>query len=173
MGTPRILGNNVELSVSINGKDYNIGEVDKFSAKNNSEIKKSQAIGQKRATSNVVHMGWDLSFDGGKINWDLAQVLHQQDEQIVRGGRSPYFKIKQKVTYYDGQVETYEYQEVSLAGYEFDVPSSTEELTEKVSGFASYRKLLTDPEPGRASELSASISAALTAASAKARTGNL
>lgn len=140
MGTPRILGNNAEIFVNLGAGVVSVGEVDKFSAKSLSEIKKSQALGQKTVTSNVVHMGWDLSFEGGKIDWKTAQAFHAQDEQIVKGGRAPLFTVKQKITYYNGQVEEFEYTDVSLAGYELDMGGATEEMSEKFVGFAAARR---------------------------------
>ena len=141
MGKARILGRDAEIFATAGATVVSLGEVDKFSAKKQDELKKSQALGQKNATTNVVHGGWELSFEGGKVDWQLAQAVHAQDAQITSGGRSPYFTIKQKITYYDGTVEEFVYYDVSIYGYEIDMGSATDEISEKVTGFASYRKL--------------------------------
>lgn len=141
MGKARILGRDAQIFANAGSTVIALGEVDKFSAKKLDELKKSQPLGEKNPTSNVVHMGWELSFEGGKVDWALAQMIHAQDEQIRSGGRSPYFSIKQRITYYDGKIEEFEYTDVSIYGYEMDMGSSTDEITEKVTGFAGARRL--------------------------------
>lgn len=148
MGKPRILGNNAVIYVQDRaGALIPVGEIDKFSAKKADELKKSQPLGDKWPTSQTVHRGWELSFEGGKVDWQLASLLHAQDQQIQGGsnpaaggattaygvGRSPYFKVKQTITFFDGTMESWLWEEVSIHGYEIDIP--TEELTEKFSGF--------------------------------------
>ena len=142
MGQARVLGRDTTLKVTAGGQSVSVGEIDKFNAKKVDELKKSQPLGAKLPTGNVVHAGWELSIDGGKINWALAQMVHAQDAQITLGGRSPLFEIEQRIEYYDGSVETFVYTEVSLYGYEIDMGSAMDEMTEKISGFATGRKLI-------------------------------
>ena len=68
-------------------------------------------------------------------------MIHAQDQQIQSGGRSPNFSIKQRISYYDGTIEEFEYVNVSIYGYEIDMGSATDEISEKVTGFAADRKL--------------------------------
>lgn len=142
MGKARISGNNAFIYVTdASGAKIEIGEVDKFSAKKADELKKAKPLGQKGITSWVEHGGWELSFEGGKVDFKLAQMLHAQDEQILKGGRSPYFKVKERIEYMNGDIEEWEYPEVSIHGYEIDVPS--EELSEKFSGFCGVNRIAT------------------------------
>jgi hypothetical protein len=141
MGQARILGRDAKIFANLGTTNVFLGEVDKFNAKKLDELKKSQPLGEANPTSNVVHAGWELSFEGGKVDWSLAQAIHAQDQQITSGGRSPYFTIKQKITYMNGKCEEFEYQEVSIYGYEIDMGGATEEISEKVTGFAGKRVL--------------------------------
>lgn len=149
MGKARILGNTAKIAVidPVTNAEVEIGEVDKFSAKNLAELKKSQPLGDIAVTSNLVHKGWDLSFEGGKVDWNLAALLHGQDEAIAAGKRAPQFIVKQKIKFFDGTSEDWQYDSVTIHGYEIDVP--IEEITEKFSGFTGEKR---KPLPTTAAE---------------------
>jgi len=131
MGTPkpRVLGSRATIKIG----EIKIGEIEKFGAKNLNELKKSQPLGDKTVTSQVIFKGWDLNFEGGKVDWDLAQMIHLQDKQITSGGRSPLFEVTQEILYYNKTIECWTYPEVSIHGYEVNIPM--EEITEKFDGF--------------------------------------
>lgn len=133
MGRARISGSNVILLIKAGDTDVAVGEIDKFTAKKLEELKKAQALGAKTETSWVKWKGWEFSFEGGKVDWQLAKVLHSQDVEIVAGRRSPYFKIQKTIEYLNGDTEVWVWDEVTLYGYEIDVPM--EDVTEKISGF--------------------------------------
>jgi hypothetical protein len=140
MGKARIYGSKAVISVvKTDGTAEPIGEVDKFTAKKIDELKKSQPLGEFLPTANVIHQGWDLTFEGGKVDWNMAALIHAQDLQIQLGGRSPYFTCQQVITYFNGTVETYQYNDVSIHGYEIDIAGSNEEITEKFAGFSRTR----------------------------------
>lgn len=136
MGKARVMGNNAYIYVMDNsGNAVQVGEVDKFSAKGLDELKKSQPLGDKNITSQTVFKGYDLDFEGGKVDANMAALFHNQDVQIAAGGRSPYFKVKEEVKLFDGTIETWWYDDVTLHGYEKDAPSE-DQLSGKFSGFA-------------------------------------
>lgn len=144
MGKPRVRGNHARiLIVDKDGKEIEVGEVSKFSVKELGEVKKSRSIGQNSVTSNKTFEGYDLSFEGGKVDWKLAQLLHRQDELVYSGNRSPLFIVKQKVFFYDGSEEHFSYNDVTIYGYNLDIDAN-DELMEKFEGFCgTIRELLT------------------------------
>lgn len=171
MGKARISGNNAFIYVTdATGTKIEIGEVDKFGAKKGDELKKSKPLGQKGITSWLEHGGWDLSFDGGKVDFKLAQMLHAQDEQILKGGRSPYFKVLQRIEYMNGEIEEWEYPEVTIHGYELDVPA--EELTEKFSGFCGVNRTKTQASTIDDGDSASLLSRLLAAMTPKPTAGN-
>lgn len=140
MGRPRIRGQHVKLSIQDkSGKSIDVGEISKCSIKELGELKKSRSIGEAGVTSTKTFEGYDLSFEGGKVDWRLAQMLHKQDDEIYSGERSPYFKVEQVFTYYDGGVDTYLYPEVTIHGYSLDIDAN-DELTEKFEGFCGEKR---------------------------------
>lgn len=148
MGKPRVRGNHARIIVmDSTGNETDIGEVSKFSVKELGEVKKSRAIGQNSVTSNKTFEGYDLSFEGGKVDWRLAQILHRQDEKIYEGRRAPSFKVKQQVNFFDGSVEEYTYEDVTIYGYNLDIDAN-DELMEKFEGFCG--KLRTTLPSGQA-----------------------
>ena len=140
MGKPRVYGNNAKIYVAdAKGNEILVGEVDKFSAKNLDELRKSQPLGDKNITSQTTFKGYDLDFEGGKVDAKLAALFHAQDQQIHAGGRSPYFIVREEVRHFDGTLEVWVYRNVTLHGYNHDAPSD-EMLTEKFSGFSGTLK---------------------------------
>jgi len=135
MGKPRVRGNHATvIVVDKSGKEINVGEISKFSVKELGEVKKSRAIGQNSVTANKTFEGYDLSFEGGKVDWRMAQLLHRQDKNIYDGGRAPYFKVVQKVHFFDNSIEEYSYNDVIIYGYNLDIDAN-DELMEKFEGF--------------------------------------
>lgn len=140
MGKPRVRGNHARiLVVDSTGTEIDVGEVSKFSVKELGEVKKSRAIGQNSVTANKTFEGYDLSFEGGKVDWNLAQLLHRQDELIYTGRRAPSFKVIQKVFFFDGSVEEYSFEDVTIYGYNLDIDAN-DELMEKFEGFCGQLK---------------------------------
>jgi hypothetical protein len=135
MGKPRVRGNHARvIVVDTAGKEIDVGEISKFSVKELGEVKKSRSIGQNSVTANKTFEGYDLSFEGGKVDWKMAQLLHRQDLNIYKGGRAPYFKVVQRIHFYDGSIEQYTYDDVIIYGYNLDIDAN-DELMEKFEGF--------------------------------------
>ena len=136
MGKPRIRGSHAQIFINDGTNDILIGEVNKFSVKELGELKKSRALGEQEVTSNKTFEGYDLSFEGGKVDWNAAAVLHAQDKSIVAGKAAPYFTVKQTISYYGAtNKETYTYTKVTIHGYNMDADAN-DEIMEKFEGFS-------------------------------------
>lgn len=152
MGKPRIRGQHTKIFVEDGSHNrILVGEVNKFSAKDLGELKKSRAIGEAGITATKTFEGYDLSFEGGKVDWNLARLNHIQNLSIYSGDRSPYFVVVTKFTYFKSSaVDTYTYPECTFHGYNIDVDAN-DELGEKWEGFcgepanrASFNETATD-----------------------------
>jgi hypothetical protein len=146
MGKPRVRGSHAVIRVNDqSGNMIDIGEVNKFSVKELGELKKSRAIGEHAVTSTKTFEGYDLSFEGGKVDWHLAQLLHKADDQIyTNNARTPYFQVTQKIYYYNGITEVYTYNDVTIHGYNMDIDAN-DEITEKFEGFCGTLRTLSKP----------------------------
>jgi len=142
MGKPRVRGSHAKIFIKNGTEKLAIGEVNKFSVKELGELKKSRAIGEHTVTSIKTFEGYDLSFEGGKVDWELARLLHAQDYNIVRNKRTPYFQVEQTISYFTGEPETYTYDEVTIYGYNMDIDAN-DEITEKFEGFCGVPRTLT------------------------------
>jgi hypothetical protein len=135
MGKPRVRGNHAKIYITDSkGVAVEVGEISKFTVKELGEVKKSRGIGQNSITSNKTFEGYDLSFEGGKVDWNLAQMLHRQDELIYKGNRAPGFTVSHTVYFFDGSVEIFTYNDVTIYGYNLDIDAN-DELMEKFEGF--------------------------------------
>lgn len=146
MGKPRVRGSHAVISVNDqNGNRIDIGEINKFSVKELGELKKSRAIGEHAVTSTKTFEGYDLSFEGGKVDWKLAQLLHKADDRIYTlNARTPYFEVTQTINYYNGISEVYTYKDVTIYGYNMDIDAN-DEITEKFEGFCGTLRSLSVP----------------------------
>lgn len=136
MGKPRIRGSHAQIFIEVDGLDVAVGEISKFSVKELGELKKSRALGEQHVTSNKTFEGYDLSFEGGKVDWNAAAILHAQDKAIASGKAAPYFKVKQSISYYGAtNKEVYTYTDVTIHGYNMDADAN-DEITEKFEGFS-------------------------------------
>lgn len=135
MGKPRVRGQHTNVYVmDHDNKLIQVGEISKFSVKELGELKKSRAIGDAHITGTKTFEGFDLSFEGGKVDWKLAQLLHKADVEIYNGERAPYFVVKTTFNYAGGTTDSYTYPEVTIHGYNLDVDAN-DELMEKFEGF--------------------------------------
>lgn len=149
MGKPRVRGSHAKIYVTDQkGNQIEVGEVNKFSVKELGELKKSRAIGEHEITSTKTFEGYDLSFEGGKVDWKLAHLLHSQDLEIISNQRTPYFKVEQRITYFGNeQNETFIYPQVTIYGYNMDIDAN-DEITEKFEGFCGARRDHANPVTG-------------------------
>ena len=144
MGKPRLRGSHAVIKVS----NQEVGEVSKFSVKELGELKKSRAIGDPGVTANKTFEGYDLSFEGGKVDWKLAALLHAQDKEIYgkvgQGSIATPFEVTQTITYYGGATETFTYKDVVIYGYNLDIDAN-DEMMEKFEGFCGTLRTPTAP----------------------------
>jgi hypothetical protein len=142
-GKARVLSSSAVITVKdpFYQTEIQIGEVDKFSAKSTSSTIKSRPIGTAIENVQYKYGGYELSFNGGKIDWNLANMFHAQDLLARTAGDSPRFNIQQTIRYADGTVETYIYINAIIHGYEIDIDSGSE-VTEAFSGYAPTRDQL-------------------------------
>jgi hypothetical protein len=141
MGKKRLEGQHCKLIVKDSaGNQISIGEVNKLTVKTNNELRKSRSIGDSENSSSLTFEGYELSFEGGKVDWKAAALLHQQDVEIVNGNRTPYFIVEQKLKYFGTNIlQTVTYPEVTIYGYEIEVDANSE-IQEKFSGYCGKRK---------------------------------
>jgi hypothetical protein len=173
MGKPRVRGSHAIISITPAGakEPQAVGEISKFSVKELGEIKKSRSMGEQQVTANKTFEGYDLSFEGGKVDWQLAQLLHAQDAAIVAGKRAPHFQVKQVITYFGDKKEEFTYDDVVLFGYNLDMDAN-DEMSEKFEGFCGTLRQKpassqnADVEKS-ATDATTSITAAITAALTK------
>lgn len=147
MGKARVLGSKAVLKIIVpnvtSGSEILIGEIDKFTATSQSEVKKSQPLGQGHITSQQVFKGWEISLEAGKVDWRLAmEIVGVNDAQTVQTGRSGLYRITQTIEYYDGQIETWQYDDVTFYGYELSAESAEEEIKETIKGFSGRERTL-------------------------------
>lgn len=140
----RVLSNNAVISVKdglLFGPNIPIGELDGFTATSTTSLLKFRPIGTAIETAQLKYGGYDLSFDGGKVDWELARRYHAMESVLRSAGDNFLFEIEQKITYYDGTEEIFTYNDVVLFGYSLDAKTG-EELKEKVSGYAPQRNII-------------------------------
>lgn len=141
MGKARILGNNCILLMqsASTGLPIPIGEIDAFGAKSNTKIITSRPIGYIIEGATIQYGSWSLTFDSGKVDWSLAHFYWLQDSALLKGNIQPNFNISQTITHYDGTVESYVYEDVTLFGLDFT--ASIDEIREKIEGFSPKRRI--------------------------------
>ena len=142
MGKARVNGNHVQLLIfnQQNLAPLFLGELDNFQATSQTSIIKSRPIGfiQEGVTHN--YGGWDLSFDGGKVDWALCHYYWLQDQKLRKRRVPPQLMIIESVEHYNGALEQYVYKNVSLYGLDLQRPAG-DTLTETMKGFAANRTL--------------------------------
>lgn len=141
MAKARVYGSNAQIFVKhpVLQTDIQIGEVDSFSARQKTNLITSRPIGKSMEKGNLIYGGWELDFRGGKIDWKLADTIHNQDMMLRMFGYFPTFTITQKIIHYDGTIEEYNYPDTIIYGYEIGMDGAMNELGESFKGFSSTR----------------------------------
>ncbi len=137
MGKARVRGQHNEISVqTMDGTYLKVGEITKMSVEELGEIKKNRGIGEAEITANKTFEGYDFTFEGGLVDWNLSSLLHRQDKAIVDGDRAPYFRIVQKIKFYGtNKIVTDTYNNVVIAGYNLETDSMDESM-QKWKGYS-------------------------------------
>lgn len=142
MGKARVYGNSVKLF--IHSQDtllpIPLGELDSFSARSLTSVHKSRPTGYINVRATLKYDGWDLSFDGGKVDWALCHFYWLQDNKLRANQLQPDFFISETIFHFNGAIENYVYQGVTLFGLDL-TRAGEDELKEKINGFAAVRAL--------------------------------
>ena len=135
----RILGSMVLLQVYTPGGPVAFAELDSFTAKNTEELKKYHPLGEVQPHGQLVYGGWDISFKGAKVDnsWDLIQAGN--DNALLAGNAAPRYRIVETTTWFNGNVETWIYDNVLIHGLNCDKAMANEEIKMDFSGFAPTR----------------------------------
>lgn len=141
MGKARVSGRNVHLL--LHSQDLlapiPLGEIDTFKAKSRTSIIVSRPNGYINQGATVQYGGWDLSFEGGKVDWSLAHFYWLQDQELRSGNLLPKFFITETVFHYNGAIENYVYGNVTLYG--LDLSRSSQEVKDSIHGFSPFRNM--------------------------------
>lgn len=138
----RVLGQNTQIlimmqtGVGVPTPIY-LGEFETFSAKSDTTVIKHRPIGYINQGATLQYNGYELSFEGAKVDWNLARCYFLQDESLIFSTKQPTFVISDLTTYGDGTKEHYIYTDVTIFGY--DVNKGVDEIKEKLEGFAAKR----------------------------------
>jgi hypothetical protein len=139
MSQDRILGSAVVLQVYGPNGPVPLAEIDKFTAKNAEELKKHHPLGQVQPRGQIVYGGYDLSFQGAKVNDDWEQIAKANDINLLSGKAAPRYRVVEQKTWYSGKVENWVYDDVLLFGFNAEAAMSNEEIKHDFSGYAPSR----------------------------------
>lgn len=139
-GKSRVLASSAVIKVmdATLGKEREVGEIDSFTATSTTELAKSRPIGSSQQNAYAKYGGYELTMKGGKVDWQLANLIHMQDSMILLLSQSPTFSIYQTITYYDGTQETYIYLGCVIYGYSLNAESGAE-VKEDFKAFSTER----------------------------------
>jgi hypothetical protein len=140
MGKARVQSSSATLHIlDEKGTPIKVGDVLSFNVNSLGELKTHQAAGEDEFVSQEVFRGYEMSFEGAKTDGDAAMMFAAQDAQTGAGGRSPYYIVKETVKHYDGTVEIWVYENVTLHGYNGQTPNLSD-LGESFKGFGGKAK---------------------------------
>lgn len=142
MGKARVHGQHAQLIILSQSllTPIFLGELDSFDAKSRTSLIMSRPIGYINEKATHKYGGWDLSFSGGKVNWELAHFYWLHDNKLRQGDLPPNFAVWEVINHFNGAVEHYLYKNVSIAGLDLSRKAG-EELTESFEAFAPVRTL--------------------------------
>lgn len=112
-------------------------EIDSFKATSTTTVHKSRPAGYALERATPVYGGYDLSFDGGKVDWEMAHFYWLQDNNLRAGKMPPSIYISETIFHYGGAIENYIYKDVVLFGKEISI---ADEVSNSIQGFASMRE---------------------------------
>lgn len=161
-GQKRLLSDRTRIFVKSEGKIVRVGEFDTFSVTHRDSVRTFKPVGETREIAILQEAGYDLSFSGGKVDWNLARLLHKQelfyntrkpgegkgiastfgdfsvlpqnDIHYKVSHVAPKFEVEHTIFHYNGSIETYIYEDVTLYGYQIDVNGDLEQIRESVKG---------------------------------------
>lgn len=160
-GQKRILSDRVRIFVKSEGKHVKVGEFDSFSVTDKEAVRIFKPVGSTREISLITPGGHDLAFSGGKVDWTLARLMHRQElmtnahkiEDVIAApivgynifdltyiekavNIAPKFEVEHTITHYNGNIESFIYEDTMLFGYSIEQSADLGVVTESVKGFS-------------------------------------
>lgn len=161
-GEKRILSDHVRISVKDQRNHLvRVGEFDSFDATKQDSVRKFKPVGETYEIGLLHEGGWELTFSGGKVDWNLARLMSLQEAYMndksdnqrpfslnpdafnVRN-ITPLYNVEHTTVYYDGSTDTYVYEDVILHNFSTKVSNDLAEVNESVKGFAPRRRMSED-----------------------------
>lgn len=147
-GQTRVLGSNAVIRFDLGAGDpYKLMEIDKFTAKAVDEVKESSPLGETITARQVLHKGWDLTFEAGLVDPEVISLFYafyrhsyNEVDDFTTRGVSPTVEIVQSIKYADGKVKVHKYQHVTLSEMNIDISSQTDEIKISFNGKAMNRQ---------------------------------
>jgi hypothetical protein len=139
MSQDRILGSSALLQIYGSSGPVSFAELDSFTAKDQTELKKFRPLGQVQPHGQLVFGGYELSFKGAKVDDAWDQIQQANDLNLLNGKAAPRYRIVETTTWFSGNVETWTYDHVLIYGLNVDKASAGEEIKQDFSGFAPTR----------------------------------
>jgi len=134
-----VLGSMAYVSVTTSSGPQSVGEVLKFSAKQEGDLKKKQPLGETKVHAQFVPQGWSLDWDGEKIDRELANLIASLEDNYHDGKPMPRFEFNQVIDHYDGTQEKYKFEDVTIYDYQFSQDKAAEAIKEQAKGFSPRR----------------------------------
>ena len=148
-GQTRVLGSNAVIRFDLGGTvgAHKLMEIDKFTAKAVDEVKESSPLGETVTARQVLHKGWDLTFEAGLVDQEVISLFYafyrhsyNEVDNFTTRGTSPTVEIVQTIKYADGKVKVHKYEHVTLSEMNIDISSQTDEIKISFNGKAMNRK---------------------------------
>ena len=116
-----------------------LGELDSFTKTSRTTNIVTRPVGFINEGSTIQYGGWDLSFDGGKVDWALAHFHFLQDQALTANKQPPKFFITETIHHFNGTLEQWTYRDVTLFGFEGETGDG--EQKESMKGFSPRRTM--------------------------------
>ncbi|MBE3584837.1 MAG: hypothetical protein IMW94_01445 [Thermoanaerobacter sp.] len=140
MAKDSILGSYAIVTVSTANGPVPIGEVLKFTAKQAGELKKKQPLGEVDVHAQYVPQGWELDWEGEKIDRALADLIFSIEQEYRDGHNQPRFTFHQVINHLDGTVEEWKYPDAVIYDFQSGADKANEAIKEQAKGFAPRRE---------------------------------
>lgn len=136
-----IIGSSTLLSIynATVGTPVPVGEIESFSVKSQTEMKKRFPIGQVQPNAQLFYDGYELSIKGIKIDGSWEDICAANDSALLAGQAAPRYRIVQTTTMLDGTVEIWQYDKCLIYGFNIDAAAGNEIVKEDFSGWAPSR----------------------------------
>ena len=139
MSQDRILGNSVQIEIYSTSGPISFGEIDSFTATPQHTEKKFHPLGQVAEHAQIIYQSYKLDFKGGRINGDLDAIQEAIDTALLAGQAAPRYRVTETITYYDGTITTWIYDNALIYNLKDDVSNAADEIKLEMTGWAPTR----------------------------------